>query len=183
MPDEEILRIMKNLDFAPQIDGDSLKLQVPAYRTDIENYPDISEEVIRMYGYDHIKPTLLSSAKVTAGGLTVKQRTELSLKRRLCAEGMYEAMHYSFVSPADLDLLRLPADDPWRQAIQILNPINEDLSIMRTTLAASMLRAVSRNQKVGNTEGRLFEVAKRFIPKSLPLTDYPDERDTLCACV
>lgn len=183
VPDEEILRIMKNLDFAPQIDGDSLKLQVPAYRTDIENYPDISEEVIRMYGYDHIKPTLLSSAKVTAGGLTVKQRTELSLKRRLCAEGMYEAMHYSFFSPADLDLLRLPADDPWRQAIPILNPINEDLSIMRTTLAASMLRAVSRNQKVGNTEGRLFEVAKRFIPKSLPLTDYPDERDTLCACV
>ena len=94
VPDEEILRIMKNLDFAPEIDGDSLKLQVPAYRTDIENYPDISEEVIRMYGYDHIKPTLLSSAKVTAGGLTVKQRTELSLKRRLCAEGMYEAMHY-----------------------------------------------------------------------------------------
>ena len=81
VPDEEILRIMKNLDFAPEIDGDSLKLQVPAYRTDIENYPDISEEVIRMYGYDHIRPTLLSSAKVTAGGLTVKQKTELSLKR------------------------------------------------------------------------------------------------------
>ncbi len=183
VPDEEIVRIMRNLDFQPKIEGDSLKLMVPPYRTDIENYPDISEEVIRMYGYDHIVPTMLKTAQVTAGGMDLKQKTELALKRRLCAEGMYEAMHYSFFSPRDLDLLRLPEDHPWRQVIPILNPINEDLSVMRSTLAASMLHAVERNQKNGNTEGRLFEVAKRFIPKSLPLTDYPEERDTLCACV
>ena len=51
---------------------------------------------------------------------------------------------------------------------------------MRTTLAASMLNAISRNQKRGNLEGRLFELGKRFIAKELPLTDYPDERETLC---
>lgn len=183
VPEEDILRILTNLDFQPKIEGDQLTLQVPAYRTDIEGYPDISEEIIRMYGYEHIQPKLLESARVTAGGLTLKQKTELALKNRLCAEGMYEAMHYSFFSPADLDLLRFAPDAPERQAIPILNPINEDLSIMRTTLAASMLHAVERNQKNGNIEGRLFEVAKRFIPKSLPLTEYPDERDTLCACL
>ena len=67
-----------------------------------------------------------------------------------------------------------------RKAIRILNPINEDLSLMRTTLAASMLNAISRNQKKGNLEGRLFELGKVFIPKELPLTDYPDERERLC---
>ena len=51
---------------------------------------------------------------------------------------------------------------------------------MRTTLAASMINAVVRNQKKGNLEGRLFEIAKRFLPKELPLTEYPDERQTLC---
>ncbi len=180
VPDEDIVRIMKNLQFDPSINGDELTLHVPAYRTDIENYPDISEEVIRMYGYEHIQPTLLKSASVTAGGLTVRQRGEMSLKKRLCAEGLYEAMHYSFFSPADLDLLMLDQDDPLRQAVRLINPINEDLSIMRTTLAASMLHAIERNQKNNNLSGRLFEVANRFIPKSLPLTDYPDELSTLC---
>jgi phenylalanyl-tRNA synthetase beta chain len=112
VPGEDILRIMKNLQFDPSIDGAELTLHVLAYRADIENYPDISEEVIRMYGYEHIQPTLLKSASVTAGGLTVRQRGEMSLKKRLCAEGLYEAMHYSFFSPADLDLLMLPQDDP-----------------------------------------------------------------------
>ena len=180
VPDEEILRIMKNLDFAPAIDGDELTLQIPAYREDIESYPDISEEVIRMYGYEHIRPTLLETAQVTAGGLNLKQRTELAIKNRLCAEGLYEAMHYSFFSPADLDLLRFPEDAPERNAIRILNPINEELSIMRTTLAASMLHAIERNQKNGTISGRLFEVASRFVPKGLPLTEYPDEKQTLC---
>lgn len=180
VPDEDILRIMKNLQFAPSIEGDELTLQVPAYRTDIENYPDISEEVIRMYGYEHIQPTLLKTASVTAGGLTVRQREEMSLKKRLCAEGLFEAMHYSFFSPADLDLLGYEQDAPQRQAVRLLNPINEDLSIMRTTLAASMLHAIERNQKNGLVFGRLFEMANRFEPKSLPLTDYPEELSTLC---
>ena len=183
VPDEDIVRIMKNLDFQPKISGDELTIEIPAYREDIEDYPDISEEVIRMYGYEHLVPTFLKSAAVTVGGLNQKQKTELALKRALCAQGAYEAMHYSFFSPADLDLLRLDKNDPLRQAIPLLNPINPDLSIMRTTLAASMLHAVETNEKRGNIEGRLFEIAKRFIPKSLPLTDYPDEKDTLCAAV
>ena len=183
IPDDDIVRIMRSLEFEPEIDGDQLKLMVPAYRTDIEGYPDISEELIRMYGYEHIRPTMLKTAQVTAGGLTMKQRKELQIKKRLTEEGMYEAVHYSFFSPADLDLLKLPEDHPWRRAIPILNPINIDLSIMRTTLAASMLHAVERNQKNGNYEGRLFEMASRFIPKSLPLTEYPEERPTLCAAL
>ncbi len=180
VPTDEILRIMKNLGFAPQADGDSLNLKVPAFRTDIENYPDISEEVIRMYGYEHIQPTMLKTCAVTAGGLTLKQKTVKVLKERLCANGLFEAMHYSFFSPADLDLLQYPQDAPERHAVRILNPINEDLSILRTTLAPSMMRAIERNQKAGIIEGRLFEIASRFEAKELPLKDYPEEKETLC---
>lgn len=180
VPKEEILRIMKNLQFAPTISGDALTLQVPAYREDMEDYPDVAEEVIRMYGYDHVIPTFMPDAQVTMGGMNRKQRKELKLKRTLCSIGAYECIHYSFFSPSDLDLLRLPEDAPERRAIRILNPINEELSLMRTTLAASMLNAIARNHKRGNLEGRLFEVGKVFIPGELPLTDYPDERETLC---
>jgi phenylalanyl-tRNA synthetase beta chain len=55
-----------------------------------------------------------------------------------------------------------------------------DLSLMRTTLASEMLYAISRNQKHGTLSGRIFELGNIFIPKELPLTEYPDERETLC---
>lgn len=180
VPKEDVLRIMNNLCFAPVLEGDELTLQVPAYREDMEDYPDVAEEVIRMYGYSHVVPTFLPDAQITNGGRNEKQKRMLKLKKAICATGAFECIHYSFFSPADLDLLRLPQDAPERFAIRIMNPINEDLSFMRTTLAASMLNAISRNQKKGNLEGRLFEVANRFLPKTLPLTDYPDERETLC---
>lgn len=180
VPEEEMLHILKNLQFAPVINGDELTLQVPAYREDMETYQDVAEEVIRMYGYEHVVPTFLSEAKVTLGGQSGEQKKELKLKRLLCSIGAYECIHYSFISPSDLDLLRLPDDDPWRRAIRLLNPINEDLSLMRTTLSASMLNAIARNQKKGNLSGRLFEAGKVFIPGELPIKEYPDERDTLC---
>ena len=141
---------------------------------------DVAEEVIRMYGYDHVTDTFLSAAQVTMGGYNEEQKGELALKNTLCTMGIYECMHYSFFSPADLDLLKLPADAKERNAIEIINPINQDLSLMRTTLAASMLNAISRNEKQGTLEGRLFEVAGIYIPESLPLTSYPDERKVLC---
>jgi phenylalanyl-tRNA synthetase beta chain len=103
----------------------------------------------------------------------------MRVKEALCGLGAYECMHYSFFSPSDLDLLRYPADAPERNAIRIMNPISEELSLMRTTLTASMIHAVVRNQKNGRLDGRLFEIAKVFVPKALPLTEYPDERDHL----
>lgn len=183
VPENEVMRIMKNLNFASSINGDELTIMVPAYREDMESYPDVAEEVIRMYGYEHVIPTFMPDAKVTMGGINSRQRKELKLKKAICATGAYECIHYSFFSPSDLDLLKLSEDAPERKAIRLINPINEDLSLMRTTLVPSMLNAISRNQKKGNLEGRLFEIAKIFIPKELPLTDYPDERDTLCVGV
>ena len=183
VPTEEIIRILTNLQFAPVVNGDELTLQIPAYREDMESYPDVAEEVIRMYGYDHVIPTFMPTAKVTTGGINTKQKGELRLKRALCGTGAHECIHYSFFAPSDLDLLGFAADAPERQAIPLMNPINEGLSIMRTTLAASMVHAIARNQKRGNLEGRLFEIANIFMPKALPLTEYPDEQSILCVGV
>ena len=180
VPTEDILRILKSLGFNPKADGDLLTLMIPAYREDMESYPDVAEEVIRMYGYDHVKSTFMPTAKVTMGGFNLQQRSTLKLKRALCGLGAYEGIHYSFFSPSDLDLLRLSDDAKERQAIKLINPINIDLSLMRTTLAPQMIRAMARNQKRDLLEGRIFEIGNAFIPKSLPLTEYPDERETLC---
>lgn len=183
VPETEMLRILTALNFAPAIDGDTLTIQVPAYREDMDSYQDVAEEVIRMYGYDHVKGTFMPTAQVTAGGLDLRQKSELKIKQALCAAGAYEGIHYSFFSPSDLDLLRLPKDAKERRAIRLMNPINVDLSLMRTTLVPQMLYAMTRNQKRGILEGRIFELGNVFVPKGLPLTEYPDERETLCVGV
>ena len=179
VPNEDIERILASLNFEPQINGDELTIKVPAYREDMDSYPDVAEEVIRMYGYEHVIPTFMPTAQVTLGGNNLRQKTELKLKNALCATGAYEAIHYSFFSPSDLDMLKLPEDAMERKAISLINPINIDLSLMRTTLAPQMIHAIARNQKRGILEGRLYELGNVFIPKELPLTEYPDERETL----
>ena len=179
VPNEDIERILTSLNFEPQINGDELTIKVPAYREDMDSYPDVAEEVIRMYGYEHVIPTFMPTAQVTLGGNNLRQKTELKLKNALCATGAYEAIHYSFFSPSDLDMLKLPEDAMERKAISLINPINIDLSLMRTTLAPQMIHAIARNQKRGILEGRLYELGNVFIPKELPLTEYPDERETL----
>lgn len=181
IPEADVIRHLSALDFAPTVEGDTLTVMVPPYREDIDDHAqDIAEELIRSYGYDHVTSTFLPAAKVTPGGRTPAQKKELALKLALCDQGYYESIFYSFFSPADLDLIRLPEDAPERTAIRLLNPISEDLSLMRTTLIPSMIRCAVRNLRRGNMQGKFFEIANAFIPTALPLTAYPEEHKLLC---
>ncbi|MBO5240185.1 MAG: phenylalanine--tRNA ligase subunit beta [Clostridia bacterium] len=176
VPESEIVAILTRLNFKPEIDGDSLTVEIPGYRDDIDGYPDLAEEVIRMYGYEHITPTFLEKASVTGGGLTDEQKRELHLKNVLRVQGFSEAYNYSFYSPKDFELMKLSANDAKRNAVKILNPISEELSIMRTFLAPSMLQNAVRNIRRGNDEGRLFEVANVYLPKNTQAGEQPEER-------
>ncbi len=176
VPNEEIVAILTRLNFQPEVNGDALTVTIPGYRDDVDGYPDIAEEIIRMYGYDHITPTFLEKASVTGGGLTDEQKKELHVKNVLRVQGFSEAYNYSFYSPKDLDLMKLPADATERNAVKILNPISEELSIMRTFLAPSMLMNAVRNIRRGNDEGRQFEVANVYVPKNTAASEQPEER-------
>ena len=175
VPEVEAVAILKRLFFDVKEEGDKLTVTVPLWREDVDGWPDLAEEIIRMYGYEHITPTFLQRATVTHGGWTAAQQQELRFKRVLAGEGYFEACNYSFYSPKDFDLFRLPEDAPERKAIRILNPIGEDLSVMRTFLAPSMLQNVVRNVRRGNGEGKMFELANAYIPEELPLKALPKE--------
>ncbi|QTE68722.1 phenylalanine--tRNA ligase subunit beta [Clostridiales bacterium] len=165
VPAEEVLRILKNLSFDVTRDGDTLNVQAPRYREDIEvGEPDLAEEVIREYGYDHVTPTFLKAAMVTSGGKNPAQLRQDKLKRIMCAEGYSEIMTLSFYADADLDALKIPADAPERNVLRIKNPISANLSIMRPLLAPSMLNIVTENLKKGNNEGRIFELSNVYMP-------------------
>ncbi len=183
IPHKDIVEILNRLYFTVEEKGDELLLHIPMWREDIDTYADIAEEIIREYGYDKITSTFMPSAKVTNGGYSADQRQELSIKNTLVSLGMSEICTYSFYSEKDLDMLHIPSDAPERNFIKILNPIGEDMSVLRTTLVPSIVNCAVRNLRHGNMEGKLFEIAKAFLPNSLPLSDFPEEQKRISMCL
>ena len=181
VPTEKMVEILNSLQIKTVVKGKRLECQIPAYREDIEGANDLAEEIIRLYGYNKIKSTLFADAsKQTMGGRDAFRTKEDLLKRILTAKGANEIITYSFITPKTFDILRLPKNDALRNAIPILNPLGEDVSIMRTTLVGSMLSIIGSNFSKNNKDGIFFETSKVFAPKALPLKDFPVETETLC---
>ena len=165
VPKDDVLRILKSLQFEVSDDGDRLDVIAPRYREDIEvGDPDLAEEIIREYGYDHVVPSFLKTATVTTGGKNPAQQRQDKMKRVLCADGYNEICTMSFYADSDLDALRIPADAPERKVLRIKNPISDHYAIMRPLLAPSLLNIVTGNLKKGNMEGRLFELSNIYLP-------------------
>ena len=172
--------ILQRLGFEIEQSGDSFSAKIPAYRDDVDGFPDLAEEIIRTYGYDHIEGRLLPEASITNGSKTVKQSNEDKLKSALISMGFNETLNYSFVSESDYETFGMDKDAPENAHIKILNPLGEEMSVMRTTLIPSMVYTICRNLNKKNLEGRLFEFAKVYLPKALPLVELPNENARLC---
>lgn len=172
IPKEDMLAIFDRLEIAHGGDG---MLTIPSFRQDLEGFADIAEEVARFYGYDKI-PVTLPKASATAGKLSYKLRIEQ--KARDIAEycGFSQGMCYSFESPKVFDKLLIPEGDELRKAVVISNPLGEDFSIMRTLPINGMLTSLSTNFNRRNKDVRLYELGNIYLPKSLPVTELPDER-------
>ena len=180
VPEEEMVKILTALQFEVTLKDGELTLAVPRYREDIETYQDIAEEVIREYGYDKVVPTFLDDAKVTNGGLNKYQSKELAVKEYLCSQGYYEIQTIAMTAKTDFDMFLIPEDAKEREVVELLNPITENLSIMRTIMAPSMVKVIENNIKNGNEAVRFFEMANIYLPKALPLTEPPVEKKILC---
>ena len=158
---EEMADILERLGFGVEVSGGELSCTVPEWRMDLETDADISEEVLRLYGYDKIPSTLMTG--VTMAGHRSEKQTLLDIvKNSLVSMGFYEALNFSFISPKWIDALNLSQDDPRRRFVTIRNPLGEDTSVMRTTLVPSMLNTLALNINRGNPDGRLFEAAPVF---------------------
>ena len=183
VPNVEILNILSKLGFKADIDGEKLTVVVPLYREDMDSYPDIAEEIIREYGYDKITPTLLKTSAITNGGLTEQQKSHEQLKNLLVGYGFNEMINYSFVSEKEYDLFGLDKNADEHKFIKLLNPLGEDLAVMRTSLLPSAVRSACNNLNRKNYNGRLFELAKVYNPKELPLNELPVENEILSMVV
>lgn len=173
VPTQAMVDILNSLQITTKVDGDKLICTCPAFRDDIENANDLAEEVIRLYGYSHITCTLMDKGKQTMGRKTIHQKDFDKLASIAVNCGYNETLTYSFVSPKSFDLLRLRDDNPLRKCVKLLNPLGEDMSVMRTNLASSMLEVLASNALKSNRAVRFFEMARVYIPKENSVQ--PDE--------
>ena len=165
---EEMVRILESLDFT--VEGDTI--HVPSWRSDVEHYSDIAEEVARFYGYNNI-PDTLSNGLTARRGLTDIQQTENLLGSVCRAAGYEEIITYSFISPTYYDKIDLPKDSALRDSLKILNPLGEDTSIMRTTTLPSMLEILTRNYNFRNKSAKLYELGRVYFKRADGLADEP----------
>lgn len=178
VPDEKILQILNSLGFPTTLKGKEITCRVPSIRDDIEGRADLAEEVMRIYGYDHIIGTPMRGIVTRGKQLPERIKTD-KIKRILTAAGLFEIATYSFISSKAIDTLLLPADDERRREIKIINPLGDEYSTMRTQLTTSMLTVLATNINKKNADGKFFEISKRFIPKQLPITEQPEELPTM----
>ena len=155
---EKMEEILKNLQFG--IDGENII--VPSFRGDVQHKADVAEEIARFYGYNNI-PTTTAKGN-PEGGYSDYQQFERTVNQNMLAQGMYEIMTYSFVSPKEYDRIRLPKDDPKRESVVILNPLGEDTSIMRTNAIPSMMLILAKNYNNRNGAVSLYEIGNEYIP-------------------
>ncbi len=170
---EDMLSYFRMIDL--EYDEDTNEVIAPTFRHDLFRIADLAEEVARFYGYDNI-PTTLPKGEATTGKLSFKLRIEEVARNVAEYCGFSQGMTYSFESPKVFDRLLFPADAPERKAISIMNPLGEDYSIMRTTSLNGMLTSLATNYNRRNKNVRLYELGNIYLPKTLPLTELPEER-------
>ena len=185
IPKNDVIDILNNLGIKSSIQNDELTCIVPYFRQDIERYSDIAEEIIRIYGYsvyDKIDAKPLSGTSVTIGKHDKVLYLARSLKKQLCSYGFYECVNFSICSIDDRDKLLINPNDKLYNMIKIANPISEDIGYLRTTMANSMFNTVAYNLSRKNSDFRLFEVGRVYLPNELPLKQLPEEINILSFC-
>jgi phenylalanyl-tRNA synthetase beta chain len=143
---------------------DTLIVAPPSFRRDLERGIDLIEEIARLDGYERIPVTLPKGPPSSE-----ERNKELLLERKilevLIHHGYYEVITYSFTSSVSLDFVGLPCDDPRRRYVQIINPLSEDLSILRTSLIPGLMETARYNLYRKNSNLKLFELKKVFLPQ------------------
>lgn len=167
IPTKDMVSILNNLGIETTLQGRNLICNVPPFREDIENDNDLAEEIIRLYGYDvydKIDYKLFENAYITEGCPHPRLNLERAFRNMLVMKGFYENISYTLVSQDMTNKLLL--NDERTNLVKLANPISEDISCLRSSLAHSLFQNVSYNLSVGNKNLKLFECGRTFISKS-----------------
>jgi phenylalanyl-tRNA synthetase beta chain len=161
LTDTGMREILERLGIASEGKGEKIIVFPPAYRRDMKRECDVSEEIARIYGYDKILTTVPRSS-LSSGRLGKKALHIQSIRDSMRKVGFSAVINYSFMNIPSLDSLGIPASDKRRNAVSISNPLSQDESLLRTTLAPALISNLKYNLDRGMKEVRLFEISSVF---------------------
>jgi phenylalanyl-tRNA synthetase beta chain len=160
-----IFQLLKRLGFTLVPDGQEdaqFRVHIPSWRLDVEREIDVIEEIARLHGYDKFANTLPAySGAVVELPYAVMQST---LRSRVLALGYNEALSLTFISHADAEKYSSLAAgfSAGAKVLELENPLSEEASIMRTSLAPGMLDMLAWNLNRDVAEARLFEIGSVY---------------------
>ncbi|MFL1895669.1 phenylalanine--tRNA ligase subunit beta [Aquimarina sp. 2-A2] len=167
LPAETIKRILTSLEIkVNNVTESGLGLTIPAYRNDVQREADVIEEILRVYGYNNIKFTQKLNASISNIDKFADHTIQNTIAGQLVGQGFFEIMTNSLTTPNSIKLSEQLNDE---QSVRMLNPLSNDLSVMRQSILFSGLEAVSYNINRKRADLKLFEFGKTY-------HQYGDER-------
>lgn len=161
VPEIDCRRILTALGF--KVEGkagdETLTVTPPSWRADIEGEADLVEEVLRIYGYDHIPAVSMERGDaLPKPALSPRQQRDRRLRRLLAGRGLVEAVTWSFMGKPEAE-----AFAGGQAELALANPISSDLDQMRPTPLPNLLAAAARNRARGIDDVALFEVGPGYV--------------------
>ncbi len=150
--------------------GTAWKVLPPMFRWDLSVDVDLVEEYARLNGYQHI-PETIPASDIAPATHDLMFTLESKMRRLLQGEGCLQALNFAFLSRTfqdrilgDLDRVKLAGLTTSNEPIAIVNPLNEEFNVMRTSLVPWLVKNIVHNSRQGNAFGRLFEIGHAHFP-------------------
>lgn len=173
IPAETIQSILVNLGFKVLSSDDAtMQVQAPAFRVDVTKPCDVVEEVLRIYGYNNVEiPSQVRSSLTTKGDLDKNNKLQNLVAEQLVGCGFNEILNNSLSKVSCYE-----GGETYKaeNCVKLLNPLSQDLGVMRQTLLFGGLECISRNSNRRMPDLRFFEYGNcyRFDPeKNQPKVD------------
>jgi phenylalanyl-tRNA synthetase beta chain len=160
IPSEEVQNILASLDIKINNHTETgLNLTIPAYRVDVTREVDVIEEVLRVYGYNNVDFSEKLNMSITSSQEQKNEHIQKTLTTQLISQGFYETMANSLTKPEYANLSDQLNSDA---NVTILNPLSQDLSVLRQSLLFSGLETILFNINRKNKDLKLFEFGKTY---------------------
>lgn len=156
IPTNVIKNIVTSLEMKIEAEDDKkLTLRVPSYRVDVQRPCDVVEDILRIYGYNNVEiPTSVKSSLTIKGDVDKASKLENIVAEQLVGQGFREILNNSLTKEAYYDKLNHYASD---NLVRIINPLSNDLNVMRQTLLFGGLESIAHNVNRKQQNLRFFE--------------------------
>ncbi len=160
IPRETIKEILTSLEIKiNNVTEAGLGMTIPAYRNDVTREADVIEEILRVYGYNNIQFTEKLKASISSNQIVEDYQIQNKISNQLTALGFHEMMGNSLTSPKYIELSDNLSSN---HNVKMLNPLSNDLSIMRQSMLFNALEALIYNVNRKNSNVKLFEFGKTY---------------------